>query len=110
MEYGSLLKFRGSLVSALSACCIFHFVSSIGASLMTQMVKYLLAMQETWVPSLPWEDILEEGTATHSSLAWRIPMDRGSWRATVHGVMMSWTLQFVDYPHAVFSTLPQILQ
>ena len=35
--------------------------------------------------SLDWEDPLEEGTATHSSiLAWRIPMDRGAWRATVY--------------------------
>ena len=34
-----------------------------------------------------WEDPLEEGMTTHSSiLAWRIPMDRGAWRATVHGV------------------------
>ena len=40
------------------------------------------AMQETWVQSLGWEDPLEEGTATHSSvLAWKIPMDRGAWRA-----------------------------
>ena len=39
-------------------------------------------MQETWVQSLGWEDLLEEGMATHSSiLAWRIPMDRGAWRA-----------------------------
>ena len=37
-------------------------------------VKNLPAMQETWVPSLGWEDPLEEGMATHSSvLAWRIP-------------------------------------
>ena len=36
-------------------------------------------MQETWVPSLGWEDPLEEGMATHSSiLAWRILMDRGA--------------------------------
>ena len=36
------------------------------------------AVQETWVRSLGWEDLLEEGMATHSSiLAWRIPMDRG---------------------------------
>ena len=36
---------------------------------------------------LGWEDPLEEGMATHSSiLAWRITMDRGAWRATVHGV------------------------
>ena len=44
-------------------------------------------MRETWVRSLGWEDPLEEGMATHSGiLAWGIPMDRGSWRATVHGV------------------------
>ena len=35
-------------------------------------------MWETWVRSLGWEDLLEEGKATHSSiLAWRVPMDRG---------------------------------
>ena len=37
-----------------------------------------------------WEDPLEEGMATHSSiLAWRIPMDRGAWQAAVHGVAES---------------------
>ena len=42
------------------------------------------------VPSLGWEDPLEEGVATHSSiLAWR--MDRGAWRATDHGVIESQT-------------------
>ena len=47
---------------------------------------------ETWIQSLGWEDPLEEGVATHSSiLAWRIPMDRGAWWATVHGVAKSWT-------------------
>ena len=57
------------------------------ASLMAQMVKNLPAVQETWVRSLSWEDPLEEGMAVHSSiLAWRILMDRGAWRATVHGV------------------------
>ena len=51
------------------------------------MVKNPPAMQETWVQFLGREDPLEEGTATHSSiLAWRIPMDRGAWRATDHGV------------------------
>ena len=54
------------------------------ASLVAQLVKYPLAMQETWVPSLGWEDPLEKGKATHSSiLAWRIPMDKGTWRTTV---------------------------
>ena len=38
------------------------------------------------------KDPLEEGTANHSSvLAWRIPMDRGAWRATVHEVAKSQT-------------------
>ena len=42
-------------------------------------------MKETWVRSLGGEDSLEEGMATHSSiLAWRIPMERGAWWATVH--------------------------
>ena len=53
---------------------------------MAQMVKNLPAMWETWVLSLDWEDPLEESMTTHSSiLAWRIPMDGGAWRATVHG-------------------------
>ena len=44
------------------------------------------------VRSLSREDPLEEGMATHSSiLAWRIPMDRGAWQATVHGVAKSRT-------------------
>ena len=56
-------------------------------SLVAQMVKNLPAMWETWVRSLGWKDPVEEGMATHSSiLAWRIPMDRGAWWATVHGV------------------------
>ena len=53
-------------------------------SLVAQMVKNLPAIWETWVRPL------EEGMATYSSiLAWRIPMNRGAWRATVHGVTRS---------------------
>ena len=52
---------------------------------MAQLVKNPPAMRETWVGSQGWEDSLEKGKATHSSiLAWRIP-----W--TVHGVVKSWT-------------------
>ena len=41
---------------------------------MAQMVKKLLAMQETWVQSLGWEDPLEKEMTTHSTIpAWRIP-------------------------------------
>ena len=54
---------------------------------MAQTVKNLPAVLETRVQSLGWEDPLEEGMATHSSiLAWRIPVDRGAWQAIVHGV------------------------
>ena len=44
------------------------------ASLVAQVIKHLPTIRETWVQSLGWEDPLEKGKATHSSiLAWRIP-------------------------------------
>ena len=53
------------------------FENLLGASwtsLVAQMVKNPPAMQETWVRSLGWEDLLEKEMATHSSiLVWRIP-------------------------------------
>ena len=53
---------------------------------MAQMVKNQPAMRKIWVQSLGWDDPLQEGMATRSSiLAWRIPVDRGAWQATVHG-------------------------
>ena len=56
------------------------------------MVKKPPAKQETSIRSLGGEDPLEKGMATHSStLAWRIPMDRGAWWATIHGVAKSRT-------------------
>ena len=59
------------------------------------VVKNLPARQETQerrVRSLGWEDALEEGMATHSSiLAWRIPVDRGAWQPTVYRVAKSQT-------------------
>ena len=60
---------------------------NVRASLVAQLVKNLPAMQEAPVRFLGWEDPLEEGMATHTSiLAWRIPMDRGAWWATVRGL------------------------
>ena len=57
------------------------------------MVKNLPAVQETWVQSLGWEDTLEKGMATNSSiLAWRIPWTvESSGLNTVHGVAKSQT-------------------
>ena len=58
---------------------------------MAQLVKNLPAMRETWVQSLGWEDPLEKGKTTYSSiLAWRIP-----W-TTVHWVAKRWT-QLKDF-------------
>ena len=54
---------------------------------MAQPVKNLPAVRETWVVSLDWEDPLERGISTHSSiLAWRNSMD-----CIVHGVAESQT-------------------
>ena len=51
-----------------------HFYLVIGTSLVAQKVKYLAAVQETWIRSLGQEDPLEKGMATHSSIvAWKIP-------------------------------------
>ena len=78
-------------------------------SLVAQLVKNPSAMWKTWAQSLGWEEPLEEGMATHSSilawrilmdrgLVWRIPMDRGAWQATVHRVAKSQT-QLSDWAH-----------
>ena len=72
----------------------FHFTFnfSSGASLVAQSIKNLPAMQEIWVQFLGQEDPLEKEMVTLSSiLAWRIPMDKGAWQATLHGVTKSWT-------------------
>ena len=69
---------------------ILKLLKCIGAFPVAKLVKNPPAMKDTWVQSLGWEDPLEEGMATHSSiLAWRIPIDRGAWRATVLGVAKS---------------------
>ena len=62
------------------------------ASLVAQAVKNPPEVWETWVQFLGWEDPLEEGMTTHSSiLPWKIPMDRGAWQATAHGAAKSQT-------------------
>ena len=69
-------------------------MNKLGDSLVAQMVKNLSAVWETQVRSLGQEDPLEKGMTTHSSiLAWNIPIDRGAWQATVHGVAKSDTTE-----------------
>ena len=103
----SVFSFPGSSAGKESACNAGDAIGFLGqedslkkgqttqycwGSLVAQMIKNLPAMWETWGLSLGWEDPLEEGMATDSSiLAWRIPMDRGAWRAAVHGVAKSRT-------------------
>ena len=60
------------------------------ASVMAQMVKYTCKAGDLGSVQ-GWKDPLEEGMAIHYRiLAWRIPMGRKSWWATVHGVTKSW--------------------
>ena len=87
--------------------CIFLW--SAWASLVAQLVKNPPAMRETWVRSLGWEGPLEKGMATHSSfLAQRIPMDRGAWWDTLHGVAKSqaWLSDWAQ--HSTFSIFPWV--
>ena len=72
------------------------------ASLVAQTVKCLPTMHETCVQSLGREDILEKEMATHSSiLAWKNPMDGGTWQAAVHRVTKSRT-QLSDFTFLSF--------
>ena len=62
------------------------------------MVKNLPANTRDMISIPGLENPLVEGMATHSSiLAWRFPMDRGAWQATVHGVAKSWPRQSTAY-------------
>ena len=64
--------------------------SLVGVSLVAQLVKNLLAMQETWILSLSQEDPLEKEMATHSSiLAWGIPGTEGPGRLQSMGLQES---------------------
>ena len=98
------------------------------ASLVAQLVKNPPAMRETWIQSLGWEDPLEEGIATHSSiLAWRIRMDRRAWWLqsssssvtqsfltlcdpmdySVHGILQARILEWVAFPFSRGSSQPR---
>ena len=79
-------------------------------SLVDQTVKNPPAMWETWVWSLAREDPLEKEMATRSSpLAWRIPMDRGAWRVTVHGTAESDTAQRTRHRTSIQPFFPYLV-
>ena len=66
--------------SATPGMCLPPLVFYSSLDLVAQMVKNLPAVRETWVQSLDWEDPLEKGKTSHSSiLAWRIPWTVKSW-------------------------------
>ena len=69
-----------------------HTLKKIWASHLAQMVKNQLAMQETQVQSLGWEDPLEKGMVTHFSIiAWEIPWTEGPGRLQSMGLQKSHT-------------------
>ena len=74
--------------------------SVIGASLVARRVKNLPAVQETWVQSLSWEDPLEKGMTTHSSiLAWRIPWTEEPGGLQSMGLQGQTRLSDFHFPH-----------
>ena len=75
------------------------------ASLVVQLVKNPPVMWETWVQSLGWEDLLEKGKATHSSiLGWRIPYIQR------HGEGKGYPLQYSGLENSIYSkTCPIII-
>ena len=75
------------------------------ASLVAQLVQESACSAEDRGLIPGWEDTLEEGVASHSSiLSWRIPMDRGAWWAAFHGVTKSQT-QLSDEAHSTAHSL-----
>ena len=84
---------------------IYH---EIGASLVTQMVKNPPAMQEIQVQSLGWEDLLEKGVATHSSiLAWRVLWGRIEADTTeqLALALLRFFMRYLDKSRVLFFTL-----
>ena len=84
----------GTLAYRAISCWERKGTRSDRASLVAQLLKNPLAMRETWVQSLGWEDPLDKGTATHSSiLTWRIP-----WTTAMGSQESDWTELLHSYP------------
>ena len=66
---------------------------------MTHMEENLPTMQDPWVGSLGWEDPLEKGMATNSSILAKNSMNRAAWRATVYGVAESDSTEQITHIH-----------
>ena len=80
-----ILRFLFFPAMAKEGAIGYSVLHTLKYSLVTQMVRNLSAVQETWVQSLGQEDPLQKGMTTHSSiLAWKNPKDKGAWWATVH--------------------------
>ena len=74
---------------------------------MAQLVKNLLAMQETWVQSLGWEDSLKKGKATHSSiLVWRSP--RGHKESVTERLSFSLSMYIASQFSSVAQSCPTL--
>ena len=83
-----------SVVMFINLC--FPRKKSFRASLVVQMIENLPAMQEAQVQSLGWEDPLEKGMTTHSSVLPRKSHGQRAWWCTVQGVTKSLTIQLTD--------------
>ena len=77
---------------------ILNLVFLFPASLVAQMVKNLPAMQETWVRSLGWEDLLEKGRVR--SLGWEDALEKG--KAT-HSSILAWKIPWTEEPGGLYS-------
>ena len=67
-SFKSVSSFGQSLCRSVEVCIHTHTHTHTEASLVTQLVKNPPAAQESWFQSLDWEDPLEKGKATHSSI------------------------------------------
>ena len=77
---------------------------------MAQLVNNLPAMQETWVRSLGWEDSLEKGKATHSSMVaypWRIPWTVACQAPLSEVILQARILEWVAMPFSRESSQPR---